>query len=48
LVEEVVLAMVSDEFALGPAGRKWLDDDEYLVRKRIHGDMKRGLDRSGL
>ncbi len=48
LVEELVLAMVSDEFALGPAGRRWLDDDEYLVRRRIHADMKRHLDRSGL
>jgi hypothetical protein len=48
LVETVILAVVSDEFALGPAGRRWLDDDEYLVRKRIHADMKRNLDKSGL
>jgi hypothetical protein len=48
LVEEVILAVVSDEFALGPAGRRWLDDDEYLVRRRIHADMKRHLVRSGL
>jgi hypothetical protein len=48
LVEEVVQALVSDEFALGPAGRRWLDDDEYLVRRRIHADMRRHLDRSGL
>jgi hypothetical protein len=48
LVEEVVLAVVSDEFALGPAGRRWLEDDEYLVRRRIHADMRRHLDKSGL
>jgi hypothetical protein len=48
LVEEVVQALVSDEFALGPAGRRWLDDDEYLVRRRIHADMRRHLDHSGL
>lgn len=48
LVEEAIHALVSDEFALGPAGRKWLDDDEYLVRRRIHDDMKRHLERSGL
>ncbi|MDB5308266.1 MAG: hypothetical protein JWO38_2468 [Gemmataceae bacterium] len=48
LVEDVILAVVSDEFALGPAGRRWLDDDEYLVRRRIHGDMKRERERSGL
>lgn len=43
LVEETVLAVVSDDFALGPAGRRWLDEDEYLVRRRIHRDMKRAL-----
>lgn len=48
IVEDVILAVVSDEFALGPAGRQWLDDDEYLVRRRIHADMKRHLEKSGL
>ncbi|MBA4066609.1 MAG: hypothetical protein C0501_23475 [Isosphaera sp.] len=43
LVEEVVRAVVSDDFALGPAGRRWLDDDEYLVRRRVHADMRRHL-----
>jgi hypothetical protein len=43
LVEETVLALVSDDFALGPAGRRWLDEDEYLVRRRIHRDMKRAV-----
>ena len=48
LAEEVVLAIVSDDFALGPTARKWLDEDEYLVRRRIHRDMKRHLAGSGL
>lgn len=48
LVEEVVLAIVSDDFALGQAGRRWLDEDEYLVRRRIHQDMRRHLETSGL
>jgi cellulose synthase operon protein C len=48
LVEDVIRAVVSDDFALGPGGRKWLDDDEYLVRRRIHADMKRERDRSGI
>jgi hypothetical protein len=39
LVEEVVLALVSDDFGLGPAARRWLDEDEYVVRKRVHADM---------
>ena len=48
LVEDVIRAIVSDDFALGPGGRKWLDDDEYLVRRRIHADMKREREKSGL
>jgi cellulose synthase operon protein C len=48
LVEDVIRSIVSDDFALGPGGRKWLDDDEYLVRRRIHADMKHERDRSGL
>jgi hypothetical protein len=48
LVEDVIRSIVSDDFALGPGGRKWLDDDEYLVRRHIHADMKRERDRSGL
>ena len=48
VVEEVVLALVSDEFALGAGGRRWLEDDEFLVRRRIHADMKAHLSGSGL
>jgi cellulose synthase operon protein C len=48
IAEEVVLALTSDDFALGPSGRRWLEEDEYLIRRRIHRDMKRHLERSGL
>ncbi len=48
VAEEVVLAVVSDDFALGTAGRRWLEDDEYLVRRRIHADMKAVLDENKL
>jgi hypothetical protein len=48
LVESTIRAIISDEFALGPSGRRWLDEDEYLVRKRIHSDMRRHLEKSGL
>jgi hypothetical protein len=48
LVEDVILAIVSDDSALGSSGRKWLDDDEYLVRRRIHADMKRNLTSNNL
>jgi hypothetical protein len=39
LIEAVVLAVVTDDFAMGTQGRRWLDDDEYLVRRRIHRDV---------
>jgi hypothetical protein len=40
VVEAVVLAVVSDDFTVGPAVRRWLDEDEYLVRRRIHQDVR--------
>jgi hypothetical protein len=40
LVEAAVRAVVNDDFALGPAVRRWLDDDEYRVRRRIHRDTR--------
>jgi len=48
IVEEVVRSLVSDNVVLGDQARRWLDDDEYLVRRRIHGDMKKLLAQSGL
>jgi len=40
IIEAVVLALVSDDFATGPGARKWMDDDEYLIRRRIHRDHR--------
>jgi hypothetical protein len=40
VIEAVVLAVVSDDFTVGTAVRRWLDDDEYLVRRRIHRDVR--------
>jgi hypothetical protein len=40
VVEAVVLAVVSDDFTVGPHVRRWLDDDEYLLRRRIHRDVR--------
>jgi hypothetical protein len=40
LVEAAILSVVTDDFALGPAVRRWLDDDEYRVRRRIHRDTR--------
>jgi cellulose synthase operon protein C len=48
IVEDVVRSLVSDNMALGDQARRWLDDDEYLVRRRIHRDMKALLAAHGL
>jgi hypothetical protein len=48
IVEAIVLALANEEFALGPAARRWLDDDEYLVRRRIHADVRAALSQAGM
>ena len=48
VVEDVVRSLVSDHFATGDQARRWLDDDEYLVRRRVHADMRHLLAQSGL
>lgn len=40
LIEAVVLAVVSDDFTQDAQARRWLDEDEYLVRQRIHRDVR--------
>lgn len=47
IIEAVVLAVVNDDFAVGTEVRRWLDDDEFLVRRRIHRDMKAALAHAG-
>jgi hypothetical protein len=39
---------VTDDFSLGPAVRGWLDDDEFLIRRRIHRDMSSVLKSGGI
>jgi hypothetical protein len=41
VIEAIVLAIVTEDFALGSQARRWLDEDEYLVRRRIHQDLQR-------
>jgi hypothetical protein len=46
VVESVVLAVVSDDFTVGTQARRWLDDDEFLVRRRIHRDLRTLMEKS--
>jgi len=40
VIESVVLAVVSEDFTQGAQARRWLDEEEYLVRRRIHKDVR--------
>ena len=48
LVESAVRAVVSEEFALGPQVRAWLDADELAVRRRIRNELKEVMAGQGL
>jgi hypothetical protein len=46
VLDAVILAVVSDDFILGSNVRRWLDEDEFLVRSRIHRDVRETLARA--
>ncbi|MFO0736153.1 MAG: hypothetical protein U0270_09745 [Labilithrix sp.] len=39
-MEALVLGYANEDLSIDPAIRRHLDDDEYLVRRRIHKDLK--------
>src|SRR5262249_45318197 len=39
LIDTVVRSVVTDDFTLGSKVRAWLDEDEFLIRRRIHREM---------
>jgi len=41
-VESLVLGITSDDLALGEAGRRFVEDDEHLIRRRLHRDLGGG------
>jgi hypothetical protein len=43
IVEAIALATGAEDFAADPRAKRWLDEDEYLVRRRIHADVARAL-----
>jgi cellulose synthase operon protein C len=40
--DALVLAYLSDDLSIGETGRRFLEEDEYLVRRRVHRDMEQG------
>jgi hypothetical protein len=48
VVEAVVRAVADDDFAVEAGVRRWLDEDEYLVRRRIHSDLRAFMGQAGI
>jgi hypothetical protein len=48
VIEAAILALVTEDFKVSPEARRWLDDDEFLVRRRIHRTMRAALGNAGL
>jgi hypothetical protein len=48
VVETVVRAVADDDFAVEAGVRRWLDEDEYLVRRRIHRDLRAIMGQAGI
>lgn len=46
VIETALLAVVSDDFTQGTQARRWLDDDEFLIRRRIHDDHRKMMEHS--
>lgn len=45
LAESAVLALVNDQLSLSPEAQKWLDEDEAIIRNRIHRDMNQFIEK---
>ena len=48
IVETAVRAMIGDHFIPGSGIHQLMEDDEFIVRRRIHHDMRQHLGQSGL
>ena len=48
LIDTAILAIVSEDFMIGPKVRGWLDDEEFLVRQRIHKELKELMAEEGV
>ena len=39
ILHEAIRTLAGNDLALSPEARRWLEDDEYAVRERIHREM---------
>lgn len=46
--DHLVRAVIGDGTGLSETSRRWVADDEYLIRRRIHKDTRDALERAGV
>jgi len=42
------MSLATEDFSLDSNVRRLLDEDEFLIRKRIHSDVREAMKRAGL
>lgn len=47
VIEAAIQSLVGEGFQLNAQGRRWLDEDEYVIRRRIHRDVREAMTREG-
>ena len=40
VVEQAILSLTGEELVQSPSARRWLEEDEFVVRARIHRDLR--------
>ncbi len=48
VVEAGVLALVTEDLTADREARRWLDEDEFLIRRRVHADVRQAQARAGI
>lgn len=43
VVDAVLYALAGEEFLVSEETRRWLDEEEFLIRRRMHRDVRRAL-----
>jgi len=48
ILESVVASLAAEDFSLDSGVRRLLDEDEHLIRRRIHADVREAMRRAGV
>jgi hypothetical protein len=44
VVESLIQTITNDQFTMDRSAKAWLDDEEFLIRRRIHRDVRQALE----